>query len=164
MKRQYFLMFSTLLCFSALCNSQIHQTVSTAGGNASGAGGSSISYTIGQITYSLKTASEWTVQEGVQQPYEISELKVDIHSSEEIALEYKVYPNPAHEYFRLTITPCPEVPVRFRLFNNNGILLLDKEVISEVTEISLEDFLSTVYFLRIYINDKEVKIFKIVKI
>jgi hypothetical protein len=53
--------------------------------------------------------------------------------------------------------------LRFRLYNVNGIILQDKKVDSSETEISLENFSSSIYFLRVYNSSTVVKVFKIVK-
>jgi len=53
--------------------------------------------------------------------------------------------------------------LRFRLYDINGVLLQDKKVESRETEISMENLSSSVYLLKVIINNKEVKVFKIVK-
>jgi hypothetical protein len=68
------------------------QTVSPAGGNASGSGGKA-SYTVGQVMYTLKGGSSGSLSEGVQQPYEIYIIS-GIVDPVNIALELLVYPNP----------------------------------------------------------------------
>lgn len=161
-KKITFLIYA--LSISAATYTQIHQTIAATGGNASGTGGSSISFTVGQIAYGLKGSSEWSVSEGVQQPYEISVLKTSIESTEDITLEYKVFPNPVHDFFKLTVKPFHNEKMRYRLYNDNGLKLLDKKVESEETLISVDNFISTIYYLKIFIDNKEVKIFKIVKI
>ncbi len=100
--------------------------------------------------------------QGVQQPYEISVVTA-IENTEGIILEYKVYPNPAHGLIRLIINPFDDGHFRYCLFDINGILLQDKKVISEETEISLESLNPAVYFLKVLKDNKEVKVFKIVK-
>src|SRR4030042_5256555 len=89
--------FLIIVCWCAFCGSQ--QAVSTAGGEATGAGGT-VSYTIGQVTYTTNSESEGTVSQGVQQPYEI----FVISSSEDrygITFELSVYPNPASTNLKL---------------------------------------------------------------
>jgi hypothetical protein len=86
-----------------------------------------------------------------------------IENTEGIILEYKVYPNPAHGLIKLSIIPFDGGYLRYCLFDLNGILLQDKKVISEETEISLESLNPAVYFLKVLKDNKEVKVFKIVK-
>jgi len=164
MNRQKAYLIISCLFASSIAFSQIHQTISATGGNASGAGGSSISYTAGQIAYSLKGISDWTIAEGVQQPYEISTLRTTIENGEDITLKYEVFPNPARGFFKLTVNPFNDENIRFRLYDNKGLVLMDKKVESGETVITIDALLSTIYFLKVFRDDKEVKVFKIVKI
>jgi len=140
---------------------QAQNTIPATGGNATGSGGT-VSYSVGQVTYNTYSVSNGTVAQGVQQPYEIS-VVTSIGNTEEIMLEYKVYPNPAHGSIKLTIKPLDDGNLRYWLYDLNGILLQDKKVINEETEISLESLNPAVYFMRVLKDNKEVKIFKIVK-
>ena len=136
-------------------------TIPASGSNADGSGGSA-SYTIGQVTYQTIEGTTGTVAQGVQQPYEISVVTA-IENTEGITLEYKVYPNPTNGLLKLVIQPFDDENLRFRLYDLNGVLLQDKKVESEETEISLENFSSSMYFLKVIKDNMEVKIFKIIK-
>lgn len=68
-----------LICWFgiSLLSMQAQETTLTAGGEATGSGGS-VSYSIGQLFYMTKTGTTGSVSEGVQQPIEIaSELPDD---------------------------------------------------------------------------------------
>jgi hypothetical protein len=140
---------------------QAQNAIPATGGNASGSGGT-VSYSVGQITFQTFEGTNGSVAQGVQQPYEISVVTA-IENTEGIILDYKVYPNPAHGLIKLTIIPFDDGNFKFWLFDLNGILLQDKKVISEETEISLESLNPAVYFLKVLRDNKEVKVFKIVK-
>jgi hypothetical protein len=140
---------------------QGQQTIPAIGGNASGSGGS-VSYTIGQILSSYISGTNGTVVQGVQQPYEISVVTA-IRNTEDITLKCLVYPNPTAGITKLVFETDDFENLRFRLYDINGILLQDKKVESSETEISLENFSSSVYFLKVLRNNLEVKVFKIVK-
>jgi len=86
-----------------------------------------------------------------------------IENTEGITLEYKVYPNTARELINLIIRPMDQEKFKYQLFDLNGMLLQDRKVESEETEISLGDLSPSVYFLKISKNSLEVKIFKIIK-
>jgi hypothetical protein len=45
----------------------------------------------------------------------------------------------------------------------NGLLLQDKKIKSEETEILIQDLSSSLYFLKVIDSNQEVKVFKIVK-
>jgi len=131
------------------------------GGNASGNGGTA-SYSVGQIFYSTISGANGIVAQGVQQPFEISVVTA-IPKSEYINLECLVYPNPTMGAVRLVIESDEYENLKFRLYDINGMLLQDKRVESRETEISMENLTSSVYFLKVIKNNKEVKVFKIVK-
>ena len=140
---------------------QAQNTIPATGGNASGIGGS-VSYTVGQVSYQTFSETTGSVAQGVQQPYEISVVTA-IGNTEGVVLDYKVYPNPTHGSLRLTIEPFDDGNFRFWLYDLNGILLQDKKVLSEETEISLENLNPAIYFLKILKDNREVKVFKIIK-
>ena len=140
---------------------QGQQTIPATGGNASGSGGS-VSYTVGQILSSSISGANGSVVQGVQQPYEISVVTA-IRNTEDISLKCSVYPNPTAGLTKLVFESPDFENLRFRLYDINGILLQDKKVESRETEISLENFSSSVYFLKVLRNNSEVKVFKIVK-
>jgi hypothetical protein len=140
---------------------QGQQTIPATGGNASGSGGS-VSYTVGQILSSSISGSNGTVVQGVQQPYEISVVTA-VRNTEEISLKCSVYPNPTSGLTKLVLESPDFENIRFRLYDINGILLQDEKVESRETEISLENFSSSVYFLKVLRDNLEVKVFKIVK-
>ena len=152
-----------VLLVSCLCLTivQGQSTIPSTGGNANGGGGS-VSYTVGQITYQTQSGSNGTVAQGVQQPYEISVVTA-IENTEGIILEYKIYPNPTSGSLKLLIKPYDDENFRYRLFDINGLLFLDKKINSGETEIPMESYIPATYFLRILLNNQEVKVFKIIK-
>lgn len=140
---------------------QGQQTIPATGGNASGSGGS-VSYTVGQILSSTISGSNGSVVQGVQQPYEISVITA-IGKADDFNLKCLVYPNPTAGKAKLIFETPDFENVRFRIFDLNGVLLQDKKVESNETEIYMENLSSSVYFLKVYNNNIEVKVFKIVK-
>jgi len=140
---------------------QAQIVITTTGGNVTGSSGS-ISYTIGQVFYNTLSGTNGTVAQGVQQPYEIS-IVTAIKNTEGITLDYKVYPNPARGLITLTIKPFDIENLKFRLYDLNGTLLQDKQIDSDETEISLESFSYSMYFLKVIKDNQEVKVFKIIK-
>ena len=151
------------LLVGCLCSLFIQgqSTIPATGGNATGGGGS-VSYTVGQVTYQTPAGSNGTVAQGVQQPYEISVVTA-IENTEGIILEYKIYPNPTSGSLKLLIKPYDDENFRYRLFDINGLLFLDKKINSGETEIPMESYTPATYFLRILLNNQEVKVFKIIK-
>src|SRR5665648_534053 len=131
-----------ILCIMFLCSFYItslqgQETIPATGGNATGSGGS-VSYTVGQISYSTLSGTNGTVSQGVQQPYEIS-VVTSIENAREITLECTVYPNPTRGLIKLIVESFKDENLRFRLFDINGVLLQDKKDESKEKKISMEN-------------------------
>jgi Secretion system C-terminal sorting domain len=158
---RYYLCPILLILSSFSITLRAQNTIPTTGGNATGSGGS-VSYTIGQILYSTLSGTNGSVVQGVQQPFEIS-IVTTIRNTEGINLECLVYPNPTNGITKLIFKSPDYENMNFRLYDINGVLLLDKKVESMETEISLENLSSSIYFLKVIKSNIEIKLFKIVK-
>jgi len=139
---------------------QAQTAIPAAGGNAIGSGGS-VSYTVGQITYNTYQGNAGTVSQGVQQPYEI--LTIGIDEAPGVSLEYSVYPNPTSGLLKLKTENVLMKDLWYRLYDLNSKLLLSNKIDGTEMDIPMEDLVPATYLLRISENQKEVKIFKIIK-
>lgn len=137
------------------------QTVTSTGGTAIGSGGS-VTYTVGQVAYKTFSGSSGSVAQGVQQPWEISTVTA-IEDAGGISLGMKVYPNPTSGSLLLIIKDFDRKDLRYRIYDMNGLLLQDKEIQSDETEIMMNDLTSSMYILKIVSNKLEIKVFKIIK-
>lgn len=136
-------------------------TIPASGGNASGSGGTA-SYSVGQIVYIKNTGTNGSASQGVQQPYEIS-VVTGIEEAKDILLEFVVYPNPASDLVRLKISNFEIQNLKYQLYDMNGNLMQQNYIFSDETNISLQSFLPSTYFLKIIQDRKEIKTFKIIK-
>jgi hypothetical protein len=161
MKRKIKLLCSLFIFCAVIGAVNAQGTVPTAGGSATGPGGS-VTYTVGQVANSVMTGTNGFIVQGVQQPYEISTVTA-IEGTEDITLGYSVYPNPTEGIIRLVIKSFNDGDFRFQLYNLSGIVLQEAKISDEETEISMEKHASAVYFLRVIRDNREVKVFKIVK-
>jgi len=161
MKRKIKLLCSLFIFCAVIEAVNAQETVPAAGGSATGTGGS-VTYTVGQVADSVLTGTNGFIVQGVQQPYEISTVTA-IEGTEDITLGYSVYPNPTEGMIRLVIKSFNDGDFRFQLYNLSGIVLQEAKITDEETEISMENHTSAVYFLRIIRDNREVKVFKIVK-
>jgi hypothetical protein len=130
------------------------------GGNATGSG-ASVSYTVGQVVYTVITNSG-SVAQGVQQPYEIS-VVTSLESAKDISLEISVYPNPANDYLKLKIDGDVKTQCNASLYDINGNLLQTIKIEGNETSIVISNYVSSTYFLKVKDNNKEIKTFKIIK-
>lgn len=160
MKQKIRMVCPLLLLFLFAVAVQGQETVPATGGSGTGTGGY-IAYTVGQVAFNVLTGTNGFIIQGIQQPFEIS--TVTGIQEENISLDFLVYPNPTSGLLRLIISaPDPE-NYRFQLFNLNGVLLLNSKITDRETEVSMEQLLPSVYFIRVLRGSIEVKIFKIVK-
>jgi len=153
------LIASCLLVYGTIIQAQ--STIPASGGNATGTKGS-VSYSVGQVVYTTNIGTGGSVAQGVQQPYEISVVNA-ISNIEEINFECIVFPNPTKGQIKLIISTKDFDNLRFQLYNLNGIRLQDKKIEGEETEVFMDNLLPSVYFLKILSDNKELKIFKIIK-
>lgn len=149
----------TLLLLGAT-NLLAQQNTVASGGDASGSGGS-LSYSIGQIDYVQATGSGGTVNQGVQQPFEIFVLGVNTFPN--IHLTASVYPNPTVSSVTLKITKLATETLSFRLYDLSGRLVLENSIVTEETNISMEGLSSTIYVLNVFDRNSLLKTFKIIK-
>ncbi len=101
--------------------SNAQEAIATSGGEISGAGGS-VSYTVGQVAWSNFSTNEGTINQGVQQTYEITVMPTgeDMHA---INPELSVYPNPATDLLLLKVKDQSPGNLYYHLFDTNGKLI-----------------------------------------
>jgi hypothetical protein len=134
------------------------ESLSAAGGEATGGGGSA-SYSAGQLFYSTHSGQNGSVAEGVQQPYEISVIT----SIEKIpGIISAVFPNPVTDYLVLR-TDMDGMNISFRLFDVGGRLLDDRRITDQETVIYMGRYSPGIYFLIITDGYRDLKTFKIIK-
>jgi len=140
---------------------QAQNAIPASGGNASGGGGT-VSYSVGQVVYTTNTGTESSVAQGVQQPYEIS-VPTTLEEAKGISLEMVVYPNPVTDLLRLKVENYETENLRYHLYDINGNVLISNKVEGKDSDISMQNFLPSVYFLKVTDNNKLIKTFKIIK-
>ena len=139
-------------------NLNAQQGTVTSGGVAIGNNGT-ISYTIGQIFYYSYNGSSKIISDGLQQPYEISE----IFSNSNISLKMKVFPNPIKSFVILRIENLDRTTLECKLIDASGKVLSNQKVTQVETRLAMDYLPSAVYFLSVTDSDRLIKSFKIVK-
>ena len=147
-----------VLLFLGLGGLQAQDALTAAGGEASGSGGSS-SYSVGQVLYTSSTGSNGIVTHGVQQAYEIF-VTVGMEETN-INLELSVYPNPTANYLNLKVEDTDKLI--YQLYDLQGRMLANAEVMSNSTRINLEGQPASTYFLVVLKENKIIKTFKVIK-
>lgn len=139
----------------------IHETIPTTGGNASGTGGSA-SYSVGQVVYTTNTGTNGTVAQGVQQPFEIS-IVTELEEAKGIDLSITAYPNPTTDYLTLEVKDFELSTLHFQLYDMSGKLLQNEKITGNQTNIVMSNLVPATYFVKVTDEKKELKTFKIVK-
>lgn len=161
--RQNRLILSTILMLGLVLTIgvQAQEAIPASGSNASGSGGS-VSYSVGQVVYTINTGINGSVTEGVQQPYEIS-VVVGIEQAKGINLICRAFPNPATDFLTLEVEIPDNEDLFFQLYDIMGKLLVSKKLIDLKTTIPMTNLPPATYFLKVTDNQKVVKTFKIIK-
>jgi hypothetical protein len=128
------------------------------GGNATGTGGT-VSYTVGQVLYTVEGSG--SLSQGIQQPYTIS-LVTGLEGTEGITLH--VYPNPTHYSVMLKVEDFKTTGLIYELYDLTGKQLESKKIKAIETNINMSDYVQAAYFIKVIDGNREVKIFKILKI
>jgi len=151
-----------ILCsvFFIVFSASAQQVTVATGGDATGSNGSS-SYSIGQVAYLNATGTNGSINQGVQQPFEIFTLGND--DFPEIQLMMSVYPNPTASFVTLTLQNYSLEKVHFELFDLNGRLIQSQSITTSETQIAMEHLASAVYLLNVMEQNKILKTFKIIK-
>lgn len=153
---------TTLLTFIfSLSTLSAQEAIPATGGNASGSGGS-VSYSVGQVIYTTNTGTAGSVAQGVLQPYEIS-VVTGIEEAKSINLSVTAYPNLTTDYLTLEVKDFELSTLNFQLYDMNGKLLQSEKNSGNRTSIVISNLVPSTYFVKVIQNNKEVKIFKIVK-
>jgi hypothetical protein len=137
------------------------EATATAGGEASGSGGA-VSFTVGQVVFTNHTDSlTGTVSQGVQHGFEIFTLGVDKSALNTVL---NLFPNPTSEKVSLQISNYNHEKFSYLLFDLQGKLLVKGQIISELTQLDLNNLPKASYFVQIVNQDnKQIKLFKIIK-
>lgn len=149
------------ICTFSLSSVLAQEGVNASGGNASGSGGSA-TYSVGQMMYQSHSGTNGSINEGAQQPYEISTI-TSIESAKNIHLSISAHPNPTTNYLTLKIEAFDFSNLRFQLYNAQGKLLQNKKIIDKKSSIVMSSLATGTYLLKIVEGYNEVKTFKIVK-
>ncbi len=159
----FYVLCLLLLIFLGTGIAKAQQVVSTAG-NHSITGTVQLSWTIGEPVISTLSNGSNILTQGMHQ----SKLLIDaIEEIELSGLVISAFPNPTNEFVNLQVhqllTDQPWKEFSFVLYDMNGKVLMQKQIVSTETVIQMNNYVSSTYFLKVLVNNHEVKTFKIVK-
>jgi hypothetical protein len=160
MQRKKVILSVCFLFYLGLTGLLAQETINAAGGNVSSSQGS-VSYSLGQVVYTANSGVNGTALQGVQQPFEIS--TVTGIKEADIILQCFAYPNPTNDYLKLKIVNYSPEKLFYQLYDINGKLLENKKIADCETIISMDNLVAGTYLLKVTDNQKEVKVFSIIK-
>lgn len=137
------------------------EAIGASGGTTTRRGGTT-NYTVGQIVYTTNTGTTDSVAQGVQQAYEISVVS-GIEQTKGINLKCSAYPNPVTYFLNLNVENYDTENLSYQLFDISGKVLGNKILTSNETRIDMNKRVPSIYFLKVMVNQIEVKTFKIIK-
>jgi len=138
------------------------EALPAAGGEVSGTGGKA-SVTIGQAIYTTYSGTAGSASQGIQQGYTIT-VATSAGTGLANRLDCKVFPNPVHEMLTIEVSGEMETGLSWRLFDQNGKLLLDRAIGANLALVPMGHLPPSSYVIRIDgQNQAEVKTFIIVK-
>jgi len=140
---------------------QAQQATTASGGDASGSGGT-VAYSVGQVVYTTNTDASGTVSQGVQQPYEIFTVGI---KETELNILLSVFPNPTAYNLTLQISDYNNEKLSYQLFDMQGKLLNNGQVIAQQVQINTANLPPATYFINVVNQEnKKIQSFKIIKI
>ena len=139
------------------------ETIIASGSNATGGSGS-VSYSIGQVFYTyIGLQSTYYVAQGIQQQ-EIDKT-LDIPEVIEPKTEIFVFPNPTVDFVNVSMKglELESANRSYKLYDIQGRLLKQNTINQTDTQVSLNNLSSSIYILVVYVDNKVLKSFKILK-
>ncbi len=153
--KKYYLTIALISCGIHL-NAQ--QNTVASGNDATGTGGS-VSITIGQIDYQSNSGTGGTINQGVQQPYEIFDV---ISVNELDLLITTIFPNPTNGIVQLTVSSI-ENNLEYALYDLSGRRLQQQLIDANQTNIDLSKLAAGEYLLQVSNQSQQQKTLKIIK-
>ncbi|MEX2485404.1 MAG: T9SS type A sorting domain-containing protein [Brumimicrobium sp.] len=135
------------------------EAIPATGGDASGSNGT-LSYSIGQVVYTAGSSSTGSINQGVQQPYDISTNSIE-EESDDISLS--IFPNPTKDVLKLTFDKTDISEYKYELYNSQGKLIKQEDINANQVNIPMQNLDAATYFLKVKSSSQIVKSFRVVK-
>lgn len=151
---------SLVLIAFTITSIQAQQTTASAGGDASGFGGT-VAYSIGQAVYTTNTGITGSVAQGVQHAFEIFTVGI---KETELNISLTAFPNPTSENLTLQVSDYNNEKLSYQLFDMQGKQISKGQVTAQQTQINMNGLPSANYFIYVVNQEnKKIQSFKIIK-
>ena len=149
-----------LLCVLGGIQLSAQQGATASGGEATGPGGS-ISYSIGQPFYQTAFSPDYTLQAGVQQAYEISEVSSVWTLGGTV--ELSVFPNPTSDYLRVVVQSEELLEWQCRVYDLGGRLIQIHQSTDSALLLPFQTLAAGTYLVEVRVAENQSKTFQIIK-
>jgi len=122
---------------------------------------STSSFSLSEYNFTENANANYYVVVGVQQPYEISTTTSIVDMQNNISINCSVFPNPTIHYLNLIVSDNTDL--HYTIYDINGNKISNKKINDLETIIDFENHANTIYFLKIFKKEIEIKTFKIIK-
>lgn len=153
--------------FVGVSQNATHMETFNASGDDASSNAGSVSYSIGQVFFTYIGESVYNVAQGVQQS-NLNDNKENVDRPEDIdtpEINVIVYPNPTTDFVNLSMkgVDLENGQNVYQLYNYQGKLIQKNNIEDNQTEIQLSHLSSSVYILQVFVKNKILKTFKILK-
>ena len=152
------LFVSFLLCI-ALSTGYAQEATITSGGNALGNGGT-MAYSVGQIVYTTNNGIGGSVNQGVQQPYEIFTVGI---KETVLNILLTIFPNPTATNLTLQVSDFTNENLTYQLLDMQGKFIETAHITASQMQINMDNLPAATYLLNVTQENKQVQAFKIIK-
>jgi hypothetical protein len=124
----------------------------------------SVSNSIGQLVIQTQVGSNGSVSEGVQQPFEISQI-VGINDITAGKISVNIFPNPVTVSLSITVDASELLGegLSYTIHSVEGKIIEQRDIIAKLTSIDMQKLSLGVYFLTIQSTDKQTLNYKLIK-
>jgi len=139
-------------------------TLNASGNDAIGSTGT-VTYSIGQVFYTYIGQSIYNVAQGIQHEEVTEKALATKPNSVEPKTEIFIFPNPTTDYVSINMEghEYKNGQRSYQLYDIQGRLLKQNTINQSETQVSLTDLRASLYILQLYVDNKVLKTFKIIK-
>jgi len=155
-----------IYCIAILCATYStvwgQEGVVVSGKTSTGNNGS-VSYSVGQVVSSSLSNATGSVNQGVQQAYDISVINGIKANKNGHKIDVSVYPNPTASSLNLAIKDSLLNHLSYQLYVFDGKLVKTATITAKETVIDMDNYAATTYILHVFEANTNISSFKIIK-
>lgn len=139
---------------------QAQQSINSAGGDATGTGGS-VAYSIGQLVYTTNSSNSGSIAQGVQHTYDFFAVNT---SESALNISLTAFPNPTRDIVTMQIIDYNNEKLSYQLFDTHGRRLINGQINSHQTQINTASLSAGAYYIFVVNQDNlKLQTYKLIK-